>query len=257
MKQELDLGCGLIRIGRVWGVENKSVPSESEAINFLESAYGLGIRFFDTAPAYGLSELRLGKFLAGLSIEQRSEILVATKFGEHWDSNKQEPYVDHTYESLVQSLELSLEILGQIDLLQLHKTTRELLENEEVSRALESAKGKGIKSLGASISDNQTGLAVCEDGRFDYVQLPYNLEKTDLKPVIDRAKDNGLKVIFNRPFAMGGLVGNLQSEEEKLGRMKEAYRFVAVTGASGVLLTGTSSVAHLKENLEAFGDLQI
>lgn len=54
------LGLGLTGIGRVWGAASKPVPSESEARALLEKAFELGIQVYDTAPAYGLSERRLG-----------------------------------------------------------------------------------------------------------------------------------------------------------------------------------------------------
>src|SRR5579859_5038385 len=127
--QKLSLGCGLIRIGRVWGVSQQSVPSEKEAHIFLEKAYSLGVRFFDTAPSYGLSEARLGKFLRKLSPKERKTIIVATKFGEHWNVEKQEAFVDHSYDALVKSLEKSFELLGKVDVLQLHKASVSLLKN--------------------------------------------------------------------------------------------------------------------------------
>ena len=68
----IELGCGLIAIGRPWGT-TAEVPSEAEAIDFLQFAYDSGIRFFDTAPSYGLSEERLGHFLDLLTPQQRAE----------------------------------------------------------------------------------------------------------------------------------------------------------------------------------------
>jgi len=72
-KTKIEFGCGLIRIGRVWGVDSKEVPTEKEAIEFLEFAFSQGVRFFDTAPAYGLSESRLGKFFKQLTEDERKK----------------------------------------------------------------------------------------------------------------------------------------------------------------------------------------
>ncbi len=112
------------------------MPTEADAVHFLESAYELGIRFFDTAPSYGLSEERLGIFLDSLSPEQRSSVTVATKFGEHWNSDNQSAYADHSLEALKRSLDQSRHRLGQIAILQLHKTTPELLADPNVDEAL-------------------------------------------------------------------------------------------------------------------------
>ena len=61
----VQLGLGLIGIGKPWGHAPAPVPSEPEAIALLESAFAVGIRYFDTAPSYGdgVSEQRLGRFL--------------------------------------------------------------------------------------------------------------------------------------------------------------------------------------------------
>jgi D-threo-aldose 1-dehydrogenase len=54
--------------------------TDDEAAALLEAAWDAGIRYFDTAPHYGLglSERRLGRFLAG---KPRAEYVVSTKAG--------------------------------------------------------------------------------------------------------------------------------------------------------------------------------
>lgn len=243
-QHSITLGCGLIRIGRVWGIDNKPVPSESNAQAFLESAFELGIRFFDTAPAYGLSEKRLGTFLKNLTPEQRNKVTVATKFGEHWNAEKQEPFVDHTYEMLAASFEESLNILGKIEIMQLHKASVSLLKANEVDQAFSFALKSGVSFLGASISDLDTGLKACTDERLTYIQLPFNEEKMELLPVIERAKTGGKKVLFNRPFAMGAIT--------KQSSMIAAYKRIVDLDCQGVILTGTASLEHLKQNINNF-----
>ena len=110
----VQLGLGLIGIGKPWGHAPAPVPSESEAIALLESAFDLGIRYFDTAPSYGdgVSEERLGRFLKRMPAGQRSQVTVATKFGEHWDRAAGAPYADHSFDALRRSLDESLARLG-------------------------------------------------------------------------------------------------------------------------------------------------
>ena len=57
-------------------------PRNEEAFSFLQHAFELGIRYFDTAPSCAYSEARLGSFLCKLTREQRQEVVIATKFGE-------------------------------------------------------------------------------------------------------------------------------------------------------------------------------
>lgn len=56
-----------------------TLPFAGDAIRLLETAYGTGIRLFDTAPLYGngYSEAIVGKFLRG----KRKDIVLTTKFG--------------------------------------------------------------------------------------------------------------------------------------------------------------------------------
>jgi len=240
----LSLGCGLIRIGRIWGVDNKPVPTELEVQKFLEGAFELGIRFFDTAPAYGLSEKRLGVFLKNLTPEQRSEVVVATKFGEHWDAEKQEPFVNHTSEALISSFEQSLSILGAIEILQLHKASTNLLESDDIDEAFSFALKSGVSFLGASVSDIDTGLKACSDERLKYIQLPFNEERMELLPVIEKAKTSNKKVLFNRPFSTGAVT--------QQSAMIAAYKRIVDLNCPGVVLTGTASLEHLKQNISNF-----
>lgn len=56
-----------------------ALPTLKRANNVLETAYKVGIRFFDTAPLYGngFSEIILGNFIR----DKRKEVTVTTKFG--------------------------------------------------------------------------------------------------------------------------------------------------------------------------------
>ena len=251
MSKKIVIGCGLIRIGRVWGVGNNNIPSEKEVQIFLESAYMQGIRFFDTAPSYGLSEDRLGHFLKNLTNKQRISVSVATKFGEHWDDRKNIPYTNHSYDSLVASLNNSFNKLGSINLLQLHKATKNLLRSSDVAEALAEAKLMGVENIGASISDKETGFAFSSDPRFSYLQLPFNQDNPILLPVIAQAIKNNQQIIFNRPLAMGAITEGKDKLEKKTA-IQDAYEFILKTSATGVILTGTASAEHLKENLSAF-----
>lgn len=250
--KSVELGCGLIAIGREWGTPPKSVPSEKEAIEFLEFAFIQGIRFFDTAPAYGLSEERLGIFLKQLTQEQRNLITVATKLGEHWIASTLSTVVDHSYERLIQSLEHSLQLLGKIDILQLHKTKPDLVRNESVRKAFEYAKQNGIKEVGVSVSDAESVSLACADDYFTLIQLPYNQANSNLQTALQLANQHRKKLIINRPFNMGALVYKDKQEIDKKLVLLEAYQYILEQDFNGVILTGTKSPSHLSENIDAF-----
>src|ERR1019366_8677555 len=82
----VEFGLGLIDIGKPWGFANPLVPDERQARTLLERAFTLGVRYFDTAPSYGVSEERLGRFLGALTAGERGAGRIATKFRRHWDA---------------------------------------------------------------------------------------------------------------------------------------------------------------------------
>lgn len=247
----VELGCGLISIGRQWGT-TPEIPSEADAINFLQSAYDQGIRFFDTAPSYGLSELRLGAFLRTLTEEQRKGVQVATKFGEHWDAQKQTAYTNHSLDALKRSFDRSRELLGKIAILQLHKTTPELLASPEVQSAFDYVQASGAVKIGASVSDVPSAAIAITDERVDVVQLPYNQASEQFKHYVAAARSGNKELLINRPLQMGSLTAETQSADEKQTRVVDAFRFILQEDFDGVILTGTSNTKHLRENMAAF-----
>ncbi len=253
MINNIRLGLGLIGIGRQWGHAAIEVPEEAEALGFLQGAYELGVEFFDTAASYGLSEERLGKFLRTLNPPERERITVATKFGDHWDPKTRNSYVDHSFEALVASLDRSIARLGRIDILQLHKTSPQVLESEDLKRALDYARGKGISVFGASVSDLQSGRMVCLSDVFSLIQCPYNKENIKFGEIIDLASAKHKIVLSNRPFGMGKFLYDESREAaDKKNRQIEAYKFILQKKFRGFILSGTKSLEHLRENLEAF-----
>jgi len=240
-------GLGLIGIGKPWGHAAPEVPGEARAMELLERAWSLGVRYFDTAPSYGVSEERLGRFLATLGGEERAAAEIATKFGEHWDAARNEPFVDHTWNALARSLDGSLRRLGRIDLLQLHKTTPEVLRSDDLARAWEYARTLGIVRIGASVSDLQSAELTVADGACSVIQAPYNVEQRTFEDVLTRASARGMLVAVNRPFGMGRLLYDRPGMSKKV-----AFSFVAARGFGGVVLSGTKSPDHLAENWRAF-----
>lgn len=248
---EVRLGLGLIGIGKPWGYVRGEVPSEGEVRRFLEGAYQLGIRYFDTAASYGCSEQRLGDFLRTLAPAARASVTVATKFGEHWDEAAGEPYVNHSFSALARSLERSRERLGEIDVLQLHKTTPAVLASDEVARAWEMARGLGIPELGASVSDAESARLAIDAGVYTMLQAPYNSANPRFAPAFEAAGRAGMWVAANRPLEMGRIAAEVAPGERR-GALQDAFGFALAAGFRGVVLSGTRSLPHLEENLTAF-----
>lgn len=219
-------------------------------MEFLRVAIDQGIRLFDTAPSYGSSEQRLGRIVRELSPELQQELILATKFGEHWDDSRDQPYIDHGYDKLVKSFDNSLEILGRIDLLQLHLATKENVLSSDVVRAFEHAKSSGVPFIGASVKDMDTAILACDSGLYDVLQFPLNTLNQDMKPVIGLAGRKGLKMLINRPLSSGGLASE-GGGTTKIERMQASFKFLTKACPDASILLGTKSVAHLHENLAA------
>ena len=160
----------------------------------------------------------------------------ATKFGEHWDAALGAPYADHWFDALRRSLDRSIARLGAIEVLQLHKTTPAALASDGVARAWEYARGLGITRLGPSVSDAESARLAMEDPRLNTMQFPFNRENQQFAPFLKE----GMWIAVNRPFAMGAQV------------RRDAFRFILERKFTGVILTGTTSTEHLRENWEAF-----
>jgi aryl-alcohol dehydrogenase-like predicted oxidoreductase len=243
----------LLEIGRPWGYVPGVAPPESEALEFLEYAFRIGIRYFDCAASYGVAEQRFGKFLRSLSPEERAAVTVATKFGEHWDFERDEPYVDHSFPALSASLERSLGLLGGIDVLQLHKTSPEVLRSEDLAKAWELARSLGVEACGPSVSDLESARIACSGGKYQMMQMPLNQENPKFLEVLPLAWQSGMFIAVNRPFAMGKAVhpdGPADGGEMRTA----AFEYILRQSFRGVALTGTKSKTHLAGNLEAFNE---
>lgn len=251
-ESELRLGAGLIGIGRKWGHIETQIPSERQAQHFLDYAYQNGIRYFDTAPSYGTSEQRLGIFLSSLSEEEKEDLIVATKFGEHWNEENESAYADHSFKALKRSIDQSIDRLGKIDILQVHKTSPLVLSSDDLYAAIDYARKQGVQRFGASVSDVDSAQMVCESDVFSVIQLPYNLSNTTFSDVISEALNRDKLVVVNRPFNMGATLYTVQGNLDEKSLRIEAYRLIANSIPVGVVLTGTKSPSHLQENIEAF-----
>ena len=250
MADSVEFGLGLVSLGRVWGHRPSPLPSTGQAHELLATAIQHGVRVFDTAPAYGTSEQLVGEYFRQLSPVDRQQLTLATKCGEHWDPLTQTTFVDHSYDALVRSIDTSLERLGEIAVLQIHKTTADLLRSPHMWKALDYARSCGIATFGASVSDVPTAELALEFDALEVIQLPFNLRSRSLASVVLKAAERNRRVWTNRPFAMGWLIH--ESDVSKV----EAYRFVLGSGVRGVVLTGTSRSDHLLEDLQAFREAE-
>lgn len=249
----VQLGLGLTQLGRRWGVRAAEVPDEERARELLMVAVESGVRVFDTAPSYGRSEERLGRFLRTLPAGRRASLFVMTKCGEQLDASTGDPIVDHRYDSLIAGIQQSLDRLGEIDLLQVHRAGLHALRSGAIRRALAEARMLGVGFIGASVSDMESARAAVGELGVSTLQFPYGLGNTYMEEAFQLASTSGCAVIVNRSLGMGRLAyPDVSTGLPDEGAIADAYRFILERKFEGVVLTGTSSVTHLTTNLRCF-----
>ncbi|MCL8025495.1 aldo/keto reductase [Nocardioides bruguierae] len=182
----------------------------------LEAAWAAGVRYFDTAPHYGLglSERRLGAFLAQ---HPRSEVVVSTKVGrllvpdpagaarrddEGFDVPADHRRVrDYSAAGVRASLEQSLERLGldRVDVVYLHDPEDhwEQARDEGLPALLELRDAGLVGAVGAGmnlaeplttlVTDHDVDLVMCA-GRHTLLEQSWDL--------LDAAADRGVGVVL-------------------------------------------------------------
>lgn len=242
----LTLGLGLFGIGgRSWQPDAKPV-TKAEAYDLLDAAYAAGIRFFDTAPSYGVSEQILGDWLSDRRL--RRNVTIATKMGEGPDPDTGELVVDHSAHALLASVWRSLERLGAFDVLQLHRpATAQDVRSTQVLHAINHAHKQGVREFGVSVPNIDIGRAALEVGAYQWIQFPLNSANPWGADFAAECLEKGVMPIINRPVNSGKLVTG-----DTAASLTDAYRFVRSHVPTGMVLTGTSKVPHLAQNIAAF-----
>ncbi|MGL4315172.1 MAG: aldo/keto reductase [Pseudomonas sp.] len=197
------LGLGTVKLGRDQGVKYPngfSIPDDAAARALLDQARGLGINLIDTAPAYGVSEERLGPLLRG----QRQDWVIVSKVGEEFVGGQS--HFDFTPEHARRSLERSLKRLHSehIDLLLVHSDGNDLtiLQNSGLYETLAAFKAEGkIRAFGLSGKTVAGGLLALQQG--DCAMVTYNLAEQAEQAVIEYAAAHGKAILIKKALASG------------------------------------------------------
>ena len=260
---QLGYGSMGIRGPKTWGVR---VVSEELADEFLNSVLDAGINFIDTAPDYGISEQRIGRYISS----RRSEFYLATKCGCVYTQHEDHLEIDHVWkkEVLERNIHTSLERLqtDHVDVLQFHGGDSETLQREGLIDMLIDFRAQGmIKFIGAS-SALPNLPALIDLGVFDTFQIPYSCLAPQHHDLITRAAEAGAGVIVRGGIAQGGPDAEIQRpalnsiwtqakiEEILPDGMKRAeliLRYTLGHPHCATTIVGTCNPAHLAENLDA------
>jgi pyridoxine 4-dehydrogenase len=247
------LGFGAMRIvGKgIWG----EPADAAEGRRVLQRAVELGVNFIDTADSYGpeVSERLIGEALAPFP----KGLVVATKAGlTRQGPDKWLPVGRPEY--LVQQVEMSLRHFKTdvIDLWQLHRIDPKVPVEESLGAIGKMQKEGKIRHIGLS----EVKPAEIDQARkvvdIVSVQNLYNAGDRSHEDVVQYCELHNLAFIPWFPVAAGKLArpgGKLDQVAKRHGSTVSQISLAWLLHRSPVMLPipGTSSVAHLEENLKA------
>src|SRR5471030_2832206 len=233
------LGFGAAPLGNMF-----RAITEHEAASTVHAAWDSGIRFFDTAPAYGagLSESRLGDALAG---RQRDQYTLATKVGRmisdelevsrssgpfsHGPANRM--LSDYSADATLRSIENSLERLrtDRLDIVWVHDLAQDMhgdawLEHFNIARTgafrvLTRLREEGvIKAWGLGVNrvepcELTLDLTEAHPDGFLLAGRYTLLDHTQpLQRLFDKAREHNAEIVVGGPYSSGALVGGKHFE---------------------------------------------
>ncbi|WP_422747828.1 aldo/keto reductase [Mycobacterium sp. WMMD1722] len=247
------LGFGAMRLtGKgVWGPP----ADRDECLRVLRRAVELGVNFIDTADSYGpyVSEDLIREALHPYG----DGLVIATKAGllrtgpDEWT-----PLGFPAY--LRQECEMSLRRLGvdTIDLFQLHRIDDKFPAEDQIGELAALQQEGKIRHIGLSEVSVDQLVAAQRTATIVSVQNMYNVGARGSEPLVDKAAEEGIAFIPWFPLAAGPLAapdGPLQriAADHHATPSQLALAWLLKRSPTMLPIPGTSSVAHLEENVAA------
>jgi len=208
--------------------------SEQQVTDTLQAAWDGGIRYFDTAPQYGLglSECRLSEFFSGID---RDSFVLSTKIGRllepaspvGFDAGQWvNPHInniiyDYSYDGVMRSFEASLKRLNldRVDILYIHDVDAFTHGSREASdqrvkevmnggyKALAELRAAGVvQAIGAGVNEWEVCETLTRLGEFDIFLLAGRytlLEQEALNSFLPICEKQGIGIVLGGPYNSG------------------------------------------------------
>lgn len=232
------IGFGAFKIGRNEKVKYPQpyeLPSEETVSKLLNELIDMGINYIDTAPAYGISEERIGNTVS----HRRSEFVLSSKIGETFE--KGESRYEFSRDAVHRSVERSLKRLqtDSLDILFIHSDGSDIhiLDETDTVEGLHQVKELGlVKEIGLSGKTPEGMLKSL--GWADSIMVEYHLNDVSMKEVIDEAKRRGISVMVKKGLSSGHL------------NAADAIRFCLEKDGVTSIIVGSLNPEHMRKNLD-------
>ncbi|MFC4628149.1 aldo/keto reductase [Promicromonospora alba] len=254
------LGLGAAPAGNLY-----QAMTDEDAHATFEAAWATGIRYFDTAPHYGLglSERRLGAFLR---TRPRDELVVSTKVGRLLvpspeTAHRKDPDIfevpaatrrvwDFSRDGVLRSLEASLERTGldRVDVVYLHDPDEhwEQAAHEALPALVELRDQGVVGAVGAGMNQSAMLTRFVRETDVDVVMCAGRftlLEQAALADLLPAAAERGVAVVAAAAYNSGILAYDAPPSDATYdyapaaaGLLDRARRIAAVCAEHGVTL---------------------
>jgi aryl-alcohol dehydrogenase-like predicted oxidoreductase len=235
----------------IWGPPRDRV----EAIRVLRRAVELGVTFIDTADSYGPYVAE--ELIRDALYPYPADLVIATKAGlvrtgpDQWDPVGRPEYLRQEAEMSLRRLQVE-----RIDLFQLHRVDPQVPFEDQIGALSDLQEEGKIRHIGLSNVSIEEILAGQLLATIATVQNRYNLTDRESEQVLNFCSDEGLGFIPFFPIAAGDLARPrraLAKVAREWGATPSQIALAWLLRRSPVILPipGTSSLAHLEENVAA------
>jgi diketogulonate reductase-like aldo/keto reductase len=238
------VGLGTWQVFDVGASPNERAPLKEVLTRFVQ----LGGKVIDSSPMYGRAEGVIGDLTSELQL--RDALFLATKV---WTSGKQ---------AGIDSMERSFERLRvqRLDLMQVHN----LVDVETQLATIRAWKEQGrIRYIGVTHYVDSAFPEVekiIRREKLDFIQINYSIidRKADER-LLPLARERGVAVLINRPFASGSLFARLRAkplpdwaaEFDCKSWAQFLLKWILGNGIVTCAIPATGNVRHLEDNMAA------
>ncbi len=198
---------GTVQLGMEYGISNSTgKPDRNESFGILDEAINGGVNSFDTALAYGDSEVVLGEYF-GQSKYSDSDFAITTKFV----FKEKKPLSEKEMEAQVtEYVEKSLSRLqkNKLPIVMLHHYDDLDYYGKNLADAMQRLKSHGLADkIGVSVHDPNTIKNVLDYGCFDAIQAPINIldARIPKSGLLEEAEKEEM-IVFVRSVFLQGLI---------------------------------------------------